>query len=105
MNWFKRLFVHRADRDSNGCITTTAVEDWRVRPRDTRDEVFESVAHMTFSIVRAHGGIIVRVQKYGYEQRQARSSNDDQPVIHVIPDTEDFQTSLNKIIVLETLRA
>jgi hypothetical protein len=104
MNWFKRLFVGSSDRDSIGC-NPTEVPTWPSRPRDSRDEVFESVAHLTFSIVRAQGGIIVRVQKYGYEQRQARSSNDDQPVIHVIPDTEDFQASLNKIIVLETLRA
>jgi hypothetical protein len=96
MNWFRRLFVgsERQPSTLNECYPV---------PSCPSADLFESAAHMTFSIMRAQGGIIVRVQKYDYE-RQSRSTH-DQPIVHVIPDTEDFQASLNKIIVLETLRA
>lgn len=100
MKWFKRWFANkcreaweesRAEADVPHAIATTKAGRLIAREHDWHE-------NLNISITAANGGKIVTFRRY--DHKTDRSDNK----IYVIPEDQDFNTEIGKLITLESMR-
>ena len=100
MKWFKRWFANkcreaweesRAEADVPQAIASTKAGRLIAREQDWHE-------NLSISITSANGGKIVAFRRYDHKTDR----NDNK--IYVIPDDQDFNSEIGKLITLESMR-
>lgn len=96
MNWFKRKLRQWLNSDDEDCFSSLSHNTVKARRID-RDDI-DSNDGISMTLRHAVGGRIVSFRTY--DQKSDRHNYK----LYVIPEDQDFERELGKIITLESMR-